>query len=53
MEKIGIKLGARPDDWFATVIDVPLADLSFQVWLGQLRWRPADPIEMAEVWQRT
>lgn len=43
MEKAGGKLGAKLDDWCATFIDVPLADLLFQVWLYQLRWQPADP----------
>jgi hypothetical protein len=49
MEKVGGKLGSKPDDWFATVVDVPLADLLFQVWLYQLSWQPANPVEMAAV----
>lgn len=50
MERLGQKLGARPVDWFATVSDVNLSELRFQVWLFQLHWL-AKPAEMAQVWK--
>ena len=46
MERLGRKLGANPDDWFASVIDVPLADLCFQMWLSQHGWKSANPQEL-------
>lgn len=49
MENAGKKLGAKPEDWFATLMSVQLADLRFQVFLNE-QWLDAEPAEMAEVW---
>lgn len=47
--KIGEKPAAGSANWFATVSDIPLADLIFEVWLYQLGWDKAKPHEMVEV----
>ena len=51
MERLGRKLGAKPAHWFATVSDINLSELRFQVWLPEYFWQPAKPVEMAEVWK--
>jgi hypothetical protein len=51
MERAGRKKGADPKHWFACSISIALAELTFQVFVGE--WGKADPDEMANVWTTT
>lgn len=49
LEKVGKKKGADPANWFATLRQVALSELHFQVWAGG--WFDAtSPQDMADVW---
>ena len=50
LERAGTELGANPSHWFAVATNVPLGDLLFQVWLGEMGWRNANAAEMASIW---
>jgi hypothetical protein len=49
LERAGKKQGAKPAHWFATIADVPLSELHFQVWAN--RWCNATSLQdMSESW---
>lgn len=50
LEKSGKKMGGNPQHWTATIADVSLSELVFQVWVGQ--WGQATSIEgMVDAWE--
>lgn len=51
LEKSGKKQGAKPDNWYASAINIPLSELHFQVWVN--RWMNAASIQaMADEWTK-
>lgn len=49
LERVGVKRGGTPGNWFAIADSVTLSGLTFDVY-GAGGWHAADPAEMAQVW---
>jgi hypothetical protein len=50
LEKVGKKLGAAPEQWFAISANLSIAGLPFQVLSPELEWCDACPKQMAQAW---
>jgi len=49
LERVGKKMGANPEDWHATAVNVPLNELHFQVWSSG--WKDESSAkDMADAW---
>lgn len=52
LERKGKKQGGDPNDWFATVSNIPIDELHFQVWGINCWMNATSPKDMAEVWTK-